>query len=61
MCKSNLFIGRTIAQAVSRRPLTAEARGFSGSVHLGFVLDKVALGLDFLRVVLLYPVNIIPP
>jgi hypothetical protein len=40
-----------MAQAVSHRPLTAP-----GSIHVGFVVDKVALGQVFLRV--LYPVNI---
>jgi hypothetical protein len=37
-----------MAQAVSRRPLTAEARFDPGSVHVGFVVDKVALGQVFL-------------
>jgi hypothetical protein len=32
-----------MAQAVSRRPLTADARVRS-RVHVGFVVDKVALG-----------------
>jgi hypothetical protein len=37
--------GRAMAQAVSRRPLTAQARVRSrGSVHVGFVVDKVTLG-----------------
>jgi hypothetical protein len=39
-----------MAQAVSRRPLTAEAQrpGFDpGSVHVGFVVDKVAMGHVF--------------
>jgi hypothetical protein len=41
-----------MAQAVSRRPLTAEARGLvPGQVHVRFVVDKVALGQVFLRVV----------
>jgi hypothetical protein len=37
--------GRAMAQDVSRRPLTAEARvcGQVGFVHVGFVVDKVAL------------------
>jgi hypothetical protein len=35
-----------MAQAVSRRPLTAEDTGsMPGSVHVGFVVDKVTLGL----------------
>jgi hypothetical protein len=41
-----------MAQAVSRRPLTTEARGsIPGQVHVRFVVDKVALGQVFLRVV----------
>jgi hypothetical protein len=44
--------GRAMAQAVSRRPLTTEARGsVPGQVHVRFVVDKVALGQVFLRVV----------
>jgi hypothetical protein len=49
-----------MAQAVSRRPLTAEARVWPGSFHVGFVVDK-ALGQVFLRVLRLSPVSIIPP
>jgi hypothetical protein len=33
-----------MAQAVSRQALTAETRFDPGSVHGGFVVDKVALG-----------------
>jgi hypothetical protein len=44
--------GRAMAQSVSRRPLTTEARGsIPGQVHIRFVVDKVALGQVFLRVV----------
>jgi hypothetical protein len=32
-----------------------------GSIHLGFVVDKVALGQGFLRVLQFSPANIIPP
>jgi hypothetical protein len=40
----------------SRRP------GFTpGSIHVGFVVEKVALGRGFLRVFRFSPVNIIPP
>jgi hypothetical protein len=35
-----------MAQAVSRRPHTVEA----GSIHMGFVVDRVALGQICLRV-----------
>jgi hypothetical protein len=51
-----------MAQAVSRRPPTAEARIRSlESVHVGFVVDKVALGQVFLRVPRFSPVSITPP
>jgi hypothetical protein len=44
--------GRAMAQAVIRRPVTTEARGsVPGQVHVRFVVDKVALGQVFLRVV----------
>jgi hypothetical protein len=46
-----------MAQVVSHRSLTAEAR----SDHVGFVADNVALGQVFLRVLLFSPVSIIPP
>jgi hypothetical protein len=36
-----------MAQTVSRRPPTAEARFDPGSVHVGFVVDKVALDRFF--------------
>jgi hypothetical protein len=39
-----------MAQAVSRRPFTAEACYRVRSIHLGFVVHKVALGQVFLRV-----------
>jgi hypothetical protein len=51
-----------MAQAVSRRPPTAEAPGsIPGSVHVGFVVDKMALGQVFPRVLRVYSVNCIPP
>jgi hypothetical protein len=53
--------GRAMAQAVSHRPLTAEARFDPGSVHVGFVVDKVALGQVFPRVLWFSPVNFISP
>jgi hypothetical protein len=49
-----------MAQAVSRRPLTAEARVRSRA-NVGFVVDKVALGQVFPRVLRFSPVNLIPP
>jgi hypothetical protein len=45
-------------QAIIRWPLTAEAWV---RAHVGFVTDRAALGQGFLRVLLLSPVNIIPP
>jgi hypothetical protein len=50
-----------MAQAVSRRPLTTEARFDVGSVHLGFVVDKVALGQGFSRVLRFSAVSFISP
>jgi hypothetical protein len=52
---------RAMAQAVSRRPPTAEARVRSRSVHVVFVVDKVALGQIFPRVLWFSPVSFIPP
>jgi hypothetical protein len=43
------ILGRAMTQAVSRRPLTTEARGsIPGQVHVRFVVDKVTLGQVFL-------------
>jgi hypothetical protein len=39
--------GRSIAQAVSRWLSTAAAVFSPGSLQVGFVVDKVALGQDF--------------
>jgi hypothetical protein len=39
---------RAMAQAVSCRHLTSEAGFDLGSVHVGFVVDKLALGQVFL-------------
>jgi hypothetical protein len=44
-------VGRTMAQAVSCRLLTAEPGFDSRPVHMGFVVDKVRLWKVFLRVV----------
>jgi hypothetical protein len=47
---------RLVAGLSPRRP------GFSpGSVHVGFVVDKVAPGQGFLRVLRFSPVSFIPP
>jgi hypothetical protein len=50
-----------MAQAVSRQPLTAEARVRAWSIHVGFMVDKVALGQVFIRVLRVSPVSIISP
>jgi hypothetical protein len=51
-----------MAQAVSRRPLTAAAWVRASRINpLVFVVDKVAVGQVFLRVIRFYPVSIIPP
>jgi hypothetical protein len=49
-----------MAQAVSRRPLTAAAWVRAQVNPEGFVVDKVALGQIFLRVFRFSPVNITP-
>jgi hypothetical protein len=53
--------GGAMSQAVSRRPFTAEAQVRSRFVHMGFVVDKVALGQVFLQVLQFSPVKFIPP
>jgi hypothetical protein len=53
-CDVSPLQGRAMAQVVSRWPLTAKARV---RAHVGFVVDKVALGQVFLRVLRLSPVN----
>jgi hypothetical protein len=50
-----------LGSAVSRRRLTAEAQVRSLSVHVGFVVDKVALGQGFPLVLRFSPVSFIPP
>jgi hypothetical protein len=50
------WLRRLAAGLPQRRP------GFDpGSVYVGFVVDKVALGQVFPRVLRFSPVNIIPP
>jgi hypothetical protein len=53
--------GRAIAQAVSRRILTAEARLRAQGSPRGFVVDKVAMAQVLLRALRFSPVNIISP
>ena len=51
-----LWLRRLVAGLSPRRP------GFDpGSVHVGFVVNKVALGQGFLWVLRFLPVNFIPP
>jgi hypothetical protein len=50
-----------MAQAVSRRPVIGKAGFVPWSVHVGFMVDTVALGQVYLRVLRFSPVNIIPP
>jgi hypothetical protein len=59
-CKHYIW-GRSMTQAICRQPLTTEARVYARSVHIGFLMDKVALGKYFLRVFRFFPVNIITP
>jgi hypothetical protein len=58
---SKCFLGRSMAQVVSRRPFTAGPGFAPGSTHVGFVVDKVALGQVFLRVLRFSRQYIIPP
>jgi hypothetical protein len=48
-----------MAQVVSRRPLTAEARVSARVSPYGFVVDKVAMGQVFLRGLWFSPIHII--
>jgi hypothetical protein len=50
-----------MAQAISSRLLTAAARVRAQANPVEFVVEKVALGRVFLRVLLFSPVNITPP
>jgi hypothetical protein len=54
----NITLGHDMAQVVSRWLLTRRPRFTPGSVHVGFVADKVALGQVFLRVLQFSPVSI---
>jgi len=46
---------------VSRRSRIAEAQSQSQAVHVGFVVEKVALKQDFLRILWISPVSSVPP
>jgi hypothetical protein len=50
------WLRRLVADLSPQRP------GFDpGSAHVGFVVDKLALGQVFLRVLRFSPVHVIPP
>jgi len=49
-----------MAETVSRRSVTAEARFHSGPVLVEFLMDKVALGQVFLVVLQLSSVSVTP-
>jgi hypothetical protein len=51
---------RVIAQAVSRGLLTADSKVHCREVHVGFVVDKVALGQVILRLLRFSSVNFPP-
>jgi hypothetical protein len=50
-----------MAQAVSRQPVKGKSGFLSQSVHVEFVVVKVALGYILLRVLWIFPVSVIPP
>jgi hypothetical protein len=50
--RTGVWLRSLVAGLSPRRP---------GSIHVGFVVDKVAPGQVFLRVLRFSPVNIIPP
>jgi hypothetical protein len=63
---SNVLNVTSAVSNVETRPLAAglppRRPGFDpGLVHVGFVVDKVALGQVFPRVLRFYPVSFIPP
>jgi hypothetical protein len=64
-CVSSLKVcslhGRAMAQAVSRRPLTAEARFRSRASSCGICGGQIGTGTVFPRVLRSSPVNFIPP
>jgi hypothetical protein len=54
------FLGPVIAQAVRRRISPRRTVFASRAAHMGFVVDKIALGQVSLRVLRFSPVSIIP-
>jgi hypothetical protein len=59
-CVHYIISGRAMGQALSRRPLAAEAGFNSRPIHVRFVVHNVVLRQIFLPV-LWFPVSIIPP
>jgi hypothetical protein len=57
LCALTQIVGRAMAQAVSRRPLTVAARVRARVNAVGFVVNKVELGQVFLRVLRFFPVS----
>jgi hypothetical protein len=49
-----------MVQALGRRPLTAETRVRSQAVHVGLMVDKIAVGQVFRRTLRFSTVTIIP-
>jgi hypothetical protein len=56
LSNAGFWLRSLVAGLAPRRPRFAP-----GSIHVGFVVDKVALGQVFLRVLRFSPVGIIPP
>jgi hypothetical protein len=54
-------LGRAMAQRLIAGLQTRRPGFYPGLVHVGFVVDKVALGQVFPRVLRFSPVNFIPP
>jgi hypothetical protein len=58
---STMVLLRQLLAVPWPRPLATEPWFAPDLLHMGFVMDKVESGEDFLRVLLLSPVSIIPP
>jgi hypothetical protein len=52
------IFGRVVAQAFSNQPLKAKTRVYAGSVNVGFLVNKVALGQGFLWILWFSPASI---
>jgi hypothetical protein len=58
---SGRITGCALAQVVSRQPVATEARVRPRVSPVRFVVDRVALGQVFVRVLRVFLVNVIPP